>query len=353
MKVHQMLPNYWYGDAIGNSVRQIQELLAEWGHESEVFADAIHEKRDARFYTDFLLEDPGAPVIYHYSTGSRVNRFVLENAGNIILMYHNITPAKYFEEFDVEAARNCLDGREFLGMFRGRVQLAIAVSPYNAEELTALGVGPVAVAPLILDFDKITPSGKKPFGDGKTNILFVGRVAPQKRHEDILQVFHHYRKHVDENSRLVFVGGYGENDAYYRYLQGVIKALDIPDVIFAGHLPDEVLGDYFQNASFFLCMSEHEGVCVPLLEAMRFGVPVIAREGSGVTHTMSGAGALVGKEAKAHEIAELMGIINDDPPLREKMIGSQFARLKDFDKQKLTAHFRRTLEKALNGAPAL
>ena len=127
LKIHQALPNYWYGDAVGNHATAIRDLLREWGYESDIFADVIHEKLSARHYKE-LTDEEGAWVIYHYSTGSMVNNFMLDNVKNLILIYHNITPAKYFNDFDREAAENCRAGRALLTRFAPKTKLAIGVS---------------------------------------------------------------------------------------------------------------------------------------------------------------------------------------------------------------------------------
>lgn len=347
MKIHQMLPNYWYGDAIGNCVTEMGKLLRSWGHESEVFADVVHEKLSARPYTEFETEnEQGAWLIYHYSTGSRVNRYALENAKNIILMYHNITPAEFFEGYDDNAAKAAREGREVLAEFAGAVKLAMAGSPYNEKELISLGFKNTAVTPYLLDFDRIPPTGSDPFGDGKTNILFVGRIAPNKRYEDLIKVFYFYRNYVDKNSRLVLVGGYSPDGGYYKSLRKLVDTLDLPDVVFTGFVPDEEIGDYFASASFFLSMSRHEGFCIPLLEAMRFRVPVVALASTGVVSTMDYAGVLV-NGAEYNEIAELLGVIKEDRALRGKIIESQLSRLEDFSYTKMAENFKNVIHKAV------
>lgn len=348
MKIHQMLPNYWYGDAIGNHATAIRDLLRRWGHESEIFADVIHEKLSARPYGEFLDEPDDAWVIYHYSTGSLVNNFALEKIKNLIIIYHNITPPRFFEPYDRDAAINCREGKELLKKFVATARLAIGVSEYNVDELKELGFKSTAVAPLILDFDKINPGGKSPFSDDKTNILFVGRLSPNKRHEDLVKVFHFYRNYVDTNSRLVLVGWADENGLYYKSITRLIETMNLPDVVITGAVSDSELGDYFKSASIYLCLSQHEGFCVPLIEAMRFGAPVVALASSGVTDTMGYAGALVDK-MEPNKIAELMGIIVEDGALRERIVKAQYARVEDFSPEKMSARLKKVLASAIDG----
>lgn len=345
MIIHQMTPNFWYGDAIGNFVREIRTLLRNRGHVSEVYADLVHEKVSAKPYQQFSQKD-GEWLIYHFSTGSPVNQFALARAKNLIMIYHNVTPAEFFDDYNIEAARNCRQARIDLPEFRDKCALAIGVSPYNVEELDAIGFKKTAVAPLILNFDKIKPSGNGAFDDDKNNILFVGRVAPNKAIEDLIKIFYFYHNYVEPRSRLILVGGYDANGKYYRSLKNLAATLDLPDVVFAGHVTDEELGKYFASSAAYVCLSKHEGFCVPLLEAMRFNTPVIALGQTGVKHTMGDAGICVDTVAH-HEIAELIGLLHEDMDLRKRIIDGQTRRIHDFDRDKMIDVFRTVLESAV------
>jgi len=344
-----MLPNYMPLDAIGNCVTGMRDLLRQWGYGSEIFANMIHDDLEALNYRLFEAQKDNSFVIYHYSTGSPVNMFALDHSERVILMYHNITPAQFFSGFNEDAERNCREGRDLLKKFAGKVKFAMAGSPYNARELEEMGFGSVAVVPYILDFDKIEPTGDKPFDDDKTNILFVGRISPNKRYEDLLKIFYFYRKYVNTNSRLVLVGGYAPTERYYLYLQSIIDSLEIPDVCFAGFVPDDELGNYYGAASLFLCMSQHEGFCIPVIEAMRFRLPVVALANTAVTDTMGYAGALVNR-SDPNEIAELIGLILEDSEYRSAIIETQLKRVDDFASEKMSENFRQVITKAVNGA---
>jgi glycosyltransferase involved in cell wall biosynthesis len=343
-----MLPNYWYGDAIGNTVTQFKQLLNQWGYESEIFADKVHEKLSARPYREYASEPDDSLLIYHYSTGSPVNDFALERAGNVILMYHNITPAAFFDGYDRDAAMRCKEGRELLKRFAGKTRMAMAVSPYNEAELKALGFENTSIVPCIIDYGRIKPSGAKAFGDGKTNILFVGRVAPNKRHEDLIAVYRYYKEFINSDSRLILVGGYDAVGKYYNALRNLVEVWDLDGVVFAGMVGDDELGGYFASADVFLCASRHEGFCIPLIEAMRFGVPVVALAKTGVKDTMGGAGLLLDEYDPA-SMAEAIGMLKEDAALREKIIAGQKERARDFDQAKLTENFRTVLMKAIGG----
>ncbi len=352
MKIHQMLPNYWYGDAIGNNASAIREKLMELGYESEIYTELVHPKLTARSYTDFLEENSRDTwVIYHYSTGSPVNRFALENLDNIILIYHNITPGEYFARFDEDAAIRCDEGRETLARFASVVKASVGDSEYNAMELARLGFHNPAVSPLILDTSVIEPSGVSPFNDEKTNILFVGRVAPNKRHEDLIKVFYYYKNFVNENSRLVMVGGYDVEGGYYRSLENMARVMDLPDVVFTGVAPNERLGDYFSSADVFLCLSRHEGFCVPLIEAMRFGIPIVALSTTAVPYTLGPSGIVV-ERMEPHAIAEIIGEVCDNKKLRNDIVEGQYRRLEEFAPEKATETLFSIITETVKGVTA-
>ncbi|MBI4827471.1 MAG: glycosyltransferase family 4 protein [Nitrospinae bacterium] len=347
--IHQMLPNYWLGDAIGNTVTEMRKLLVSWGYQSEVYADIVHGELSALPYREFALEDPEAWVIYHYSTGSAVNGYALENVKNLILMYHNVTPAEFFEPYDVRAAESCRAGRALLPRFAPKTRLAMAVSPYNAGELEALRFREIEVVPCVMNLAARRPAGALPYGDGKTNILFVGRMAPNKGHGDLLRAFHVYRRHLNPNSRLVIVGGYSPGARYFESLKAFVKAYNIPDVEFTGFVSDERLGGYYAAAAVFLCLSRHEGFCVPLIEAMGAGVPVAAYPVTGVAGTLNGAGMAIDPAASPAEIAEALHELVTNQPLRAKLIEGQRARAADFGYEKTSALFRRVIERVVEG----
>lgn len=349
--IHQALPNYWYGDAIGNTVTGLRDLLREWGFLSEVYADVIHDKLSACDFRRFGDADPDAVVIYHYSTGSRVNRYILERARNIILMYHNVTPASFYIDYNAEAADNCLKGRDFLRRFSGKVLGAMAVSPYNARELEAVGIGPASVVPCLVDFNGRASSGAKAFNDGKTNILFVGRISPNKNHEALIKTFYFYRKYHNPASRLILAGSYGPGDAYQKRMAELAARLELgpEDVVFTGAVPDEALAGYYQSAAVFLCLSLHEGFCIPLLEAMKFGKPVVALNSTGVADTMDGAGALVEPGQEPHEVAELLAEVIGDPALAASIVEGQQRRVEYFSRERTVARFKTALGQAIGG----
>lgn len=346
-KIFQMAPNYTYGDAIGNFATAIDGLLKSWGYETGVYAHSVDKRLTGKLYPHYIDDaDDDSWLIYHYSTGSPVNQFVLDHGKNVILVYHNVTPASYFAPYSPGSAKACRTGREFLPKLASKVRLAIGVSQFNAKELEEAGFTDPVVSPLILDFgDKKRPGGRSPFKDDKTNILFVGRVAPNKRHEDLIKVFHFYKRYVNSASRLILVGSYDLEGPYKPSLAKQIKRLDLSDVIITGSVSDEELEGYFAAADVYLSLSRHEGFCVPLLEAMSHDLPVVALSTAAVPETLAYAGVMV-KDMAPHKIAEIIGAITEDSSLNKKIIEGQRRRLRDFDPEKAAQSFRSALETA-------
>jgi glycosyltransferase involved in cell wall biosynthesis len=146
---------------------------------------------------------------------------------------------------------------------------------------------------------------------------------PHKRMEDVMKVFRFYQRGVDRRSRLLFVGQYHDFERYFERLVALSVELGLKDVHFAGHVSTGELVSYYRSADVLLSMSEHEGFCVPLLEAFQMGVPVIAYDAGAVSETMAGAGLLV-HEKRFDELAELAGLVVQDGSLREAILAEQY-----------------------------
>ena len=176
-----------------------------------------------------------------------------------------------------------------------------------------------------------------------TNILFVGRVVPNKRHEDVIAAFYLYQRYYNKNARLFLVGSFDDNDRYCRRLKAYIERLGLDNVIIPGHIKfDEILG-YFASADAFLCLSEHEGFCVPLVEAMLFKVPIVAYDSCAVGETMKNGGLLL-KDKDLLETAGALDRVITDKGLREQIIGNQRERLEDFRTDRIGRMFEQYLK---------
>lgn len=166
--------------------------------------------------------------------------------------------------------------------------------------------------------------------DGLTNIIFTGRVVPNKKQEDVIAAFDIYQKYYNPESRLILVGNPQLIPAYYASLKEYVKALGTENVVFTGHITFSAILAYYRSADLFLCMSDHEGFCVPLLEAMFFDVPVVAKNTSAVGETLGGSGILL-PDSEPGMAAGVMNRILTDEALRKKVLDNQRERLKDFE----------------------
>ena len=333
-----MLAALSYGDAIGNEALRIQEILRGEGFDSDIFAESLHPEMAgrARKLWDYrsLSRPSGQLLILHFSIGAGVSAFAYHLPDPILLIYHNITPARWFATFHRHLAGLCYHGRRELQAFVPRTRLALGDSEFNRAELDAVGFHPTGVLPLLLDPARldVPPSEVvlEQFDDDKTNFLFVGRVIPNKCFHDLIKVFAFYQKYIDSNSRLLLVGEWVGFEKYHEALVRMVDELALRDVVFTGHVEDDDLAAYYEVADLFLCLSEHEGYCVPLVEAFRFGVPVMAVDAGAVPETMGGAGVLI-REKRIDEIALMAHAIVTDEALARSIVERQDRVLEEID----------------------
>jgi len=348
--IHQIMPGFLYGDALGNQAVRIRELLRSWGYRSHVYA----QFRDGR------LDDSGEDyrryagntddvVIFHYSIGSPVTEFVRHLPSFVVPYYHNVTPPGFLRGYNEPLADLLEQGRRQLVLFKD-APFALAASEYNRQEMLALGFRHVEVMPYFVTFDVLHASGTSPEGqeiaarydDGATNLLFVGRLVPNKRQDDLIRAFHAYYGMINPHSRLILVGSDSNAPGYRMELEAQAAALGLSDYV---HLPGAVgpregLGGYYQAADMFLCLSEHEGFCIPLVEAMAFELPVVAYHATGVPYAMGGAGVLVSTK-RYDAIAELIGLILQHESQRRQIIAGQQRRLRDLAPDRVAKTLRR------------
>lgn len=350
VEVHQLMSNLDYGDAISNHAIEIRDILRSKGYTSHIYARYIHPKvkGECYFYTQHKKRSSGRNIaIFHHSIASEVSEYVKSLPDKKIMIYHNITPGHFFGPYNSHLTYLSTKGRNELKDFSSVPILALGDSEYNADELKGLGYPRVGVLPIIMKIRDLEKEPEKKiinkYSDSLTNIIFVGRVVPNKRFEDILKAFYFYQRFINVDSRLFLVGSYNNFENYYQALLDIAKRLQIKNVIFTGHVTQPELIAYYKLSHIFLCMSEHEGFCVPLLEAMYFGIPVLAFSSSVVPETMGGAG-IVFKEKRYEEVAELINFVISDDEMRKKIIEVQGKRLLDFDREKIANQLHTYIE---------
>lgn len=347
--IHQLVAGYSSGDAITNEARTLQTIFRGWGCPSEIYCEPrrilpelrgeVRDVADCR--ADLRPEDI---VLLHLSTGSIVNEVFPELPGRKALLYHNITPPDYFRGLQEEIARVLERGREQARALAGIAEVVMADSAFNASELRDWGYGEAAVLPLVLDLPGLC--GQRPnrsvlrqFDDDKVNVLFVGRCVPNKRLEDGLAAFHYFQKFVQPRSRFLLVGTHAGLEQYHALLVTQIREMDLRDVVTTGSVRPDELRAYYEVADAFLCMSEHEGFCIPLLEAMACEVPVLAYAAAAVPDTMDGAGVLF-REKRHDLVAEMLGRLTGDAAFRASILAGQQARIERFNRRDAAAEIR-------------
>jgi len=328
-RVPQLLAALSYGDAIGNEALAIQHHLRAAGYESDIFAESVHPRmahlaRPLHEYRE--VSSPQTVCLFHFSIGSAAGRMVFSAPDRLISIYHNITPAEFFLGFHPHLAGLCYHGRRELLAFAPRTALALGDSEFNRRELQAAGYALTGVLPIVLELDRYrkpaTRVVRELYDDGRKNLLFVGRIIPNKKIEDLLRVFAVYQRYLEPRSRLLLVGESRGFERYQRRLREAVEVLRLDNVVFAGHVDDDDLHAYYSIADLFLCLSEHEGFCVPLVEAMNFGVPVMAFDAGAVAETLRGGGVLL-KQKRPDVVAELVHQILSDGALRCAVLATQ------------------------------
>lgn len=351
MKIIQILPTISFGDAVSNDTIALNDAIRKMGYRTSVYAENIDPR---------LPEGTAKPIemlpalaekdilIYHLSTGTELNYTIDRLNGKKLIIYHNVTPPYFLQPYNSSAAQRCAEGLDGAKHLAAAAEYVLADSEFNKEDLLKMGYQcPIDVLPILVAFDdyKKKPSEKlfQKYNDDWVNIIFTGRIAPNKKQEDIISSFYYYKKYINKKSRLFLVGSGSGMENYEARLKRYTRQLELSDVYFTGHVKFDELLAYYQIADVFLCMSEHEGFCVPLVEAMFFDVPIIAYDSSAIGDTLGGSGLLV-KEKNFCEIACLLDLLVRNKDLREKVICNQQIRLKSFSHDKIINQFEKYLK---------
>ena len=357
MRIIQVLPTVSFGDAVSNDARAIRRVISEMGYKTGIYAENI----DPRIKDPFVHRINKLPklkkndiVIFNHSTGTDLCYKLPELGGRKMMIYHNITPPEFFEFYSLrskELTEYGYKGTEFL---KDKIEYVMPVSEYNASDLRDMGYTcPMYTRPILIPFEDYEKEPDKDIiekysGDGYTNIIFVGRVAPNKKHEDVIKTFAYYKKHINPKSRLILVGSDTGMERYSGYLKSYAEALTVEDVVFTGHISFKAILAYYKIADVFLCMSEHEGFCVPLVEAMFFNVPIVAYDSSAISSTLGGSGILV-KEKDPVFVSMVIDKLLKDKALREYIVSKQSERLKDFGYATVKSQFVKGLADFIEG----
>lgn len=353
--IHQFVAGFSTGDAISNEALRLRTVFRDWGYTSDIFCEqrriTPELRREARDVLDYNpVCRPGDVVLLHLSVGSPVNEIFAGLKCRKALLYHNITPPEFFKVLSPYTAHWLSLGMKQARALAGMAQVNLADSRYNAQELEQMGYATPAVFPLFLDLPPDPPPRRTPAGrgrDGKVTVLFVGRCVPNKKIEDLIMAFAWFQRYVEPASRLVHIGSFVGMERYHHLLLSLVRDLRLNDVLLAGMLPQRLLQQYYSEADLFLCLSEHEGFCIPLLEAMRNDIPVLGYASAAVPETMDGAGILLHQKDFAF-VAETMGAVVVNGPMRRAIVAEQRVRVERYQRRDLNAELRKHLAPLLS-----
>lgn len=368
-RIDQILYSFAPHDAIGFQVLRMQEFLRQNGFVSEIFAE---EKADEVSHLlsgnieDYLAQaKTGDVTLFHFSVGSNIP-YLLEDMPTFrVCFYHNITPPQFFDPaFDIAAYQSCLKGHTQMGAVRRGSDFAWTVSEFNASELTQMGFPDAVVTPLWRNYENLSRIAKEENLPGMLHhsepyLLFVGRVNPNKGHQDILRVVADYKEQHGKCPPIVFVGGF--LFSYFIRLERLAKKLGLrihvegdrersqsnPEVFFFRALSDEQLAAIYRKASLFFCLSDHEGFCAPLIEAMAFELPVIAHRATAVGETCGNAALLVDK-TQSQEVSAALHKVITDKSKRQQLAELSRQRFADFSEERLAKAYHQGLEQLLS-----
>lgn len=343
--VHQLVVGASPGDAIYDQALLMQAALRDWGYDSTIYACNLHPTLVGQVphFTKYHPRHDDL-VLFHYSIGSKLSAFVRHLRCTVVMIYHNVTPPEYLDNVSHTLAQLVRQGQAELPDFKDVVQLALADSEFNRQDLVAAGYANTAVLPIVLDEKRyeVAPNAAlvQRYRDVAVNVLFVGRIAPNKRQDDLIKIFYYYHQ-IEPRSRLFLVGqAWDPAKRYLAGLRGLAVHLGLRDaVIFTGHVPFADMVTYYRLADVFVSMSEHEGFGKPLIESMYFDVPVVAYAATAVPYTLGDAGVLI-HEKDYPVIAELINLIVTDDDLRAQLLAGQRARFQDFRQETMLRRLR-------------
>lgn len=352
--LHQFVPTFEPG-AVGGHMLELQRLAREvLGVEADLFAEFVDPRCEgrARRHVDYGRRVParaGDVLVYHMAIGSGVADFVRERSERLVVDHHNITPPELYARWEPDAAYGCSWGRSQLPQLAARAVLGVADSPFNEEELRQAGYAATATAPILLDpalvagaeggatVDRVALDRLAGTRTG-ADWLFVGRVSPNKCQHDVVKAFAAYRRIYDPDARLHLVGG-SSSATYWSALEGYVAALGLAGTVhLTGPVSAGVLLAHYRSADVFVCLSEHEGFCIPLLEAMGSRVPVVAFASSAVPGTLGDAGVLLTSKRPATVAAAVHRVLSDDG-VRAALVAAGRARLDVFSPERTRARW--------------
>lgn len=354
MRVFQILTTISFGDAVSNDCLAIRDLLEKEGFETYIYAENLcvgADKLRARNVRKLPKIRKDDIILYHLSTGTELNEKIKTYDCRKYMIYHNTTPPEFFVPYSGKLSRLCSRGLDETRALKDTFDGCFAVSEFNREQLLSYGYTcPITVRPILIPFDDYKKEPDKETlesigGAAGTNehdiknILFVGRIAPNKKQEDLISLVYAYKKLYGDKIRLILAGNPSGVEKYNARLKAYAAMLKVEDsVVFTGQISFPKILAYYAGADCFVSMSEHEGFCVPLAEAMEFEVPIIAYASSAIPETLGGTGILL-EDKDPGKAAEVLHVVLEDKEIRRKMIEEQNERLSYFSYENISSMF--------------
>jgi len=334
---------------MSNHVFALRSRLREWGYASDAFA--VEAKPGVEgvlpYRRLFRSLKPTDLLILHFSIGHEVFDQLARIDARKVLVYHNVTPPEFFTGLNPHAAVHARLGLRQLAGLTQAVGLAIGVSEFDTRDLREIGFDNTATVPILIDWSAYDLAADQStlaaMASKRTRILFVGRISPNKRQDDLIRMLSYYRACIDENAQLMLVGSYRDQPQYHARLVALRDALELTAAVtFAGSVSLAALIAYYKRATVFCSLSEHEGFGVPLLESMHLGVPVVAYDAAAVGETLDGGGILLPRKDLA-EVAETIGLVAEDSGLRERLVSAGHRRVGAFATEAVAERTREVL----------
>lgn len=348
MPVHQVLSYAKAGDAVTNHAMALQGVLAADGP-SQLLAHVVDPSVEGRFQAIAGVDGLTGPddlVLYHVTIGCRaaVDWVRSRRYG---LVYHNITPAAFFDGLSPEHERLCREGREELALLVPDAETVIADSRFNAREIEALGGSVDAVQPPITTAHRLRDKRDGDLErrlDARTTpeLLYIGQVAPHKQPEALVMAHHLATTHLGVEASLALVGSH-PIPPYAEAVRQLIRTLGVSSCDLVGPVDDDHLATRLRRARALVTASVHEGYCVPVVEAMAEGIPVVARAAGAIPETTAGAALLVAPDAPPTVFAEALARIVHDDELHSALRTRGLERAEEIEASADPAHLAPTL----------
>jgi glycosyltransferase involved in cell wall biosynthesis len=346
--VHQFVPALLPRDATGDHTLALRDTLRAVGWESDIYVEAAHDElaSEATYFERYPERARlGDILLYQASTASPVADFLATRPETLVLDYHNITPPSFYEEWEEHTSEKVALALSQVAQLAPVATLGIADSTFNASELARMGCPATAVVPILVALDAdaaaVDAAELARLQDGHrkgTVLLFVGRLSPNKAQHHLVEALWLYRRWYDPDARLHLVGP-AVTASYARAVFALADELGLADAVRHGeHLTEGELAAWYADADVFVCLSDHEGFCIPLLEAMRAAVPIVAFGAGAVPETLGDAGLLLDSK-RPGVVAAAIDRVRRDPPLAAQLVAAGRRRLGEFSLSRTRARF--------------